>query len=425
MYTFLQVIDYYFNTKLENSRFIKNLQNGHTFIVSLGCAAGLYYYKTQSYEIVPYLQKAILAQCTADLFLNSKPDIFIHHVITISMIGYALTQPYSLESLHYKYVVVISCELSSIFLVINNYVEHNTMLSAINTGFFLSSFFYTRIVLFAQEILFDEQYITHVKKNNIWYSLNVYSFLFINIYWGSIIVKSLYKHLRRMMKPYHTSLNTEFLLQYTLFLSPIASASTYMLNSASLSNTTIHNMLLDVTGLAAVSASSYGYHNALYKHLGSTTEKINVLGNSIYPFYMSDIITIHIRSFLISSVSFSQIEDIGLRCILITNNALFHIITLHIFYDHHCIKRNSKKIIIYDENESLVSCIVKLPLILDTIIVAYHCQDMLSRNHIVLATAMIFATMVVKPFYEMNHFFFHLLLIYQSFAGTQGFVRST
>lgn len=425
MYTFLQVIDYYFNTKLENSQLIKNLQNGHTLLVALGCTAGLYYYKTHSYEIIPYLQKVILAQCTADLFLNSKPDIFIHHVITISMIGYALTQPASLESLHYKYAVVISSELSSIFLVINNYIEHNTILSAINTGFFLFTFFYTRIVLFAQEILFDEQYITLIVNNNIWYSLSVYSFLFINIYWGSIIVKSLYKHVRRILKPYHTSLNTEFLLQYTLFLSPLASASAYMANSASLSNTAINNMVIDMAGLAAVSASSYGYHNALYKLLGSTTEKINVLRNSIYPFYMSDIMTIHIRSFLIASVSLFQIEDIGLRCILVTNNALFHMITLHIFYDHHCIKRISNKIIIYDGNESLVSCIVKVPLILDTIIVAYHCQDLLSRNHIVLATAMIFATMVVKPFYEMNHFFFHLLLIYQSFAATQGFVRST
>jgi hypothetical protein len=181
-------------------------------------------------------------------------------------------------------------------------------------------------------------------------------------------------------------------------------------------------MVMDLTGLVAVSASSYSYHNALFKLLGTTKEKINVLRDTVYPFYLSDITTIHIRSFLVVCTSFLQLEDFGLKCILIVNNALFHIVTLYIFYDHHRIKKAGKQTIVYDESESLVSTLVKVPLLLDTIIVAYNCTDVISRNHIVLSTIMIFFTMVVKPFYEMNHFFFHLLLIYQSFAATLGIV---
>jgi hypothetical protein len=420
MHSFLWVIDYYFNTKLENSSFIKHLQNAHTLAVALGCGVGLYCYETYSSDIIPHLQKAILAQCTLDLFLTSKPDIFIHHMITISMVMFSLVHPFSSESLQYKYAVIISSELSSIFLVINYYIEHHTVLSAFNSGVFISSFFYTRLVLFSREMLFDETFVAYTLSSRnpdlIWYSLNIYSFLCINVYWGSILVNTVYKKLRRMVKSHHTNKNTENLLRYTLFLSPVVSASLY------LSSTTSYYMVMDLTGLVAVSASSYSYHNALFKLLGTTKEKINVLRDTVYPFYLSDITTIHIRSFLVVCTSFLQLEDFGLKCILIVNNALFHIVTLYIFYDHHRIKKAGKQTIVYDESESLVSTLVKVPLLLDTIIVAYNCTDVISRNHIVLSTIMIFFTMVVKPFYEMNHFFFHLLLIYQSFAATLGIV---
>lgn len=430
MYSFLQLVDYYFNTKLENSAIVKHVQNAHTLVVSLGCGVGLAYYKLYSdSDIIPYLHIAVGTQCAFDLFLNSKPDLFIHHIIAISMVSFSFHYPELLDFLHCKYAVIISSELSTLFIVSNQYLAQNTTLSAINTVFFISTFFYTRLFVFAKEILFDE---TLIRLNYItsyfgilWNNVNIYSFLSINIYWGSIFVKGMYKKLREIMKTYHTSLNAEYLMQYTLFFSPVISASAYTKIPSALFSVTVKCfMVMDLAGLAAVSVSSFNYHNALYNTIGSTREAVNVLADTIFPFYVVDIITIHIRSFLLVSVSLLQLEDFGLKCILITNNALFHIIALYIFYDYHRIKRNGKKIIIYDENESFVSLIVKVPLIIDTAIIAYSCADMTSKNHIMLATFMICATLVVKPFYEMNHFFFHLLLIYQSYGAALGIVAT-
>ena len=430
MYSFLRVFDYYFNTKLENSDIVKHVQNAHTLIVSLGCAGGLIYYQLYSNsDIIPYLHIAVGTQCVFDLFLNSKPDLFIHHIIAISMVSFSFYYPELLDFLHCKYAVILSSELSTLFIVSNQYLAQNTTLSAINAVFFISTFFYTRLFLFAKEILFDETLtrLRYMLSNFgiLWNNVNIYSFLFINVYWGSIFVKSMYKKLRKMLKTYHTSLNAEYLMQYTLFFSPLISASIYTkIPSDLVSVTTNWFMIMDLTGLAAVSASSFNYHNALYKTIGSTSEAVNVLADTIYPFYVVDIFTIHIRSFLLVSVSLLQLEDFGLKCILITNNAFFHIIALYIFYDYHLIKRNGKKIIIYNENESFVSLITKVPLVIDTAIIAYSCADMTSKNHIMLATFMICATLVVKPFYEMNHFFFHLLLIYQSYGGSRGIVTT-
>ena len=415
MYSFLGLVDYYFNTELENSKFIKHVQNAHTFIVSIGCGVGLYYYETYSSGetmILMTMQKAILAQCTFDLLLNSRPDIFIHHVITISMVVFSLmSQP--TQSIQYMCAVIISCELSSMFLVLNYYIEHHTLLSAINTGCFISTFFYTRLYLYTREILFLTS-----SQHNIWYTVNIYSFFGINLYWGSILVKSMYKKIRRLVKIHHTKINTEYLLQITMFVPPYISGCVYYYNEYYTVIT-----LTDLISLVAVSISSYNYHNALYATLSmSTTDKVNVLSDAIYPYYISDIFIIHMRSCLIVSASLSQLHDDGLRNIVILSTVLFHALTLRIFYDYHSTKKAGKHIIIYDGDETIASLIVKLPLFVDACICAYNCVDATIQNHLIISILMICATMVVKPFYEMNHFFFHVLLIYQSSAATLSIV---
>ena len=411
MYSFLQLVDYFFNTTLENSQFIKYVQNAHTLIVSIGCGVGLYYYQPySSLYIIPFLQKTILAQCTFDLFLNSKPDIFIHHIIAISMVAYSLSQPSQI----YKSAVIISSELSSIFLVFNHYLDHESMLSVMNKCCFLSTFFYTRLYLYTKEILFDETFVIGPHPNKLWYSVNIYSFLCINIYWGSILVKIMYKKMRKLVKPYHTKVNTEYLCQMTLFIQPCISGYLYYCNDYY----TVSS-LMDMTSLVAISISSYKYHNALL-----CSSSMNVLDDSIFSYYLSDIAAIHLRSFLIVSVSLLRfLQELQLKCIVITNIALFHIIVLHMFYDHHQIKKLRKKTIIYDEHESLVSLYAKVPLIIDVCIIVYSCSNAIVQNHMILANLLILATLVMKPFYEMNHFFFHLFLIYQSIAVTQGIIN--
>jgi hypothetical protein len=55
-----------------------------------------------------------------------------------------------------------------------------------------------------------------------------------------------------------------------------------------------------------------------------------------------------------------------------------------------------------------------LPILVDSLIVAFSTDDFNARTNILLITALIFINGKIAPFYQANHFVFHGLLLIQT-----------
>ena len=410
---FLQCIDYVFQTKLHKSSLVNTIQNAHVLFVSISCGLGLLYCATYSYEALPYMAKLILIQCTVDLFLTDKPDIFFHHIVAINMTYLNITQfDTHTIPIQFPFAVIFTAELSSIFLVLTQYCEKNSMWENINRFCFTVTFFYTRIYLFLKYIMFNPEYTTYMdqhltKTGRCWGQSLLYAFMFINLYWGSILVKMVYKKIRNTVKSHHTLCLNEFLLQYTYFLNPIISLYTYGNSNAF--------FLVDIFGHGILSVNSYYYHNALYKKL-KVNSQVNILDVSIYKTYISDIISIQIRIFLVGLVNLLQVEDVMVGVASISHIAMFQIILVYFFYDYILDLKYNGFPMWYNGDKSPIDYMLHVPIAIVICSSLIHNNDPDAATHLIISSMLIFNFLFLKPFYELNHFFLHLILLYQTYA---------
>ena len=410
---FLQCVDYFFDTKLHNSVLVQSIQNAHVFFVSITCGLGLVYYANYSYAVIPYLAKLIIAQCSFDLFLSDKPDILFHHVITISMAYFSVSQfAVHYDAIQLPYAVITSTEISSFFLVLNQYFKKKSLWASLNNVGFISTFFFTRIYLYLKHVIFNDDYMDFISEmlpvdKTCWHSFIIYSFLFINMHWSSIIVKTIYKKLRNAMKSNHSFCLHEFLLQYTLFLSPIISCITYGVSTNPI-------FLVDIFGQSILSVNSYYYHHAVYNILKvKPKEKVCVLDDNICKSYIADIFSIQIRTFLCLFVNLSQLENSMMYLGLV---ASVQLIIGYFFYNYILGMKAQNRNILYNEEKILIDYLLFLPLVSVIVIGVFHNNDRDASNHLVLSSLLLYNCIVIKPFYELNHFFLHLGLLYQSYA---------
>ena len=408
---FLKCVDYICGTKLENSQLIQNIQNAHSFATAIICGTGLTYYAYYSaHAVVPFLQKLILIKCSFDLFLTTKHDIFIHRLITVSMCYFSLTHLYSvLEIVHFQSAVIISSELSSFFLEINEYLDGK---SKWVYACFLSVFFYTRVYLLTTYLFFDKTHLDFLisfldTTHLIWYNLNIYSFLCINLYWSSTLVKTFYTEIRYAFQSIHTFKNNERLLQYTYFISPIISVVTY--GSSNMI------FLVDIFGQIVLATNSYRYHNAVYEKL-KTQKDTNVCDKSLYRLYVADILSIQLRTFLVVFVNLLQIENVRMGSVAIYYVATVHLIVLYFFYEFIFDLNDGNRVILHNGEKTVSEYLMHLPVFQAILIGFFHNNDSVAGNHVVISGILITIILMVQPFYELNHFFLHIILLYQTYA---------
>ena len=392
-----------FNKEWDKSQFIKHVRNANTLVVSVLCWSGLFYYKTYADPFfLPYLQYAIISRCAIDLLLNTHPAIFIHHVSTIAFAVTTMITPHNIDNDSYKSSVFVSSELSNLFLVLRYYYTDKNDTYLVDS-IFLATFFYTRLYLLIGEFFFDSSF-----------NISLYFLVGINVYWGCVLIKKKYKAIRGFMKPYHTHINCEFLVQYTLFLSPMISSYMYAAAAANGNKPPIWEELMDVLSLTLLAGSSYFYHNALLNNISRTK---NVLDDAIFPYYLGDITTISLKGFtIVAIIVLRMVGDNWTKAMILMDVAELHLLALYIFYDHHFLGRKRGNYIAYNGKETRVSTLVKFALVVDTCIGVYNTGA--AKSHILLSSMLIFGITVVKPFYEMNHFFFHMSLLYQSYSTT-------
>jgi hypothetical protein len=152
------------------------------------------------YENIDYSSAFITVILTADIFITKKTDIKVHHVMAILFYIYVNVNGMTAED---KFLIsrpVMVCEVSSIFLAVNDIYENEIKPQYViaNQLLFVSTFFYYRVYYFYVSSIINLEYNETVSKYDsfywdkiIWSTL--YVFYTLNLYWAFLIGKKIYR----------------------------------------------------------------------------------------------------------------------------------------------------------------------------------------------------------------------------------------
>jgi len=404
---FLKGVDYLFGTKLENSDCVLQLRNAHAITTSTVCGLGLLYSAIyNSYDIIPALQKTIALQCFFDMILINQLDLFLHHCIALSMAYFSLTflttHGEVMKDAYVPSVVVLSSELSTIFLVLLDWFPTSKCLQVS----FSTVFLYTRVYLLLRYYFFDASVFAFARVHlnasiYAWNTANITAFVAINLYWSGLVVKKIYKKVRASMASFHTHKNSEYLLQFTYVLNPFISLYVYR----DCSNPWYYT---EIASQCLLAMSSYCFHRALHKAFPLSPVEIDLCQDSIIYTYIADIICIQLRTFM--AVTMHQICSEGT---LIYYMAALHSAAVIVFL---FAMANAKTKVLYNGKKPLESYGVYLPLAVSIGISYFSNNNQIAMNHLIVSCILMLVNLTVIPFYEMNHLVFHLISYYQSYA---------
>jgi len=411
---FLKIVDYLFGSSLEKSGLVSLVQNVHTMGTSILCGVGLFYSAScATTDAFPLLLKTISLQCFVDLFLTSKFDIVLHHGIVLSMCYFTLNYlNSSLDRLYTPIAVLISSELSSFFLVLVNYFPQSLWAKLSFAGVF----FYTRNYLLLTYFFFDESADVYIKtlvdeRTYVWYKMTMLSFVSLNLYWTAAIVKKIYKSIRAN-KGVMSEKTIEFMLQFTYIVTPILSLHAYRHCSGYL-------YLVDIAGQLVLSASSYRYHNSLYRQLELRPERplseIDLGHNAVFPHYLADMICIQVRVFLNFAVHQLSAGRGGSALYFM---ASVQAATIYDYYIALWRLRRYRTKITNTKTNLWMRCALHVPLGVANFIHYWNHNHFRSASHLFVSSMLLTVVVHVVPFYEMNHLIFHFVTYYHTYASS-------
>jgi hypothetical protein len=184
--------------------------------------------------------------------------------------------------------------------------------------------------------------------------------------------------------------------------------------------------IIDIAGITILAMNSYIYHNKIYTYLFGKKE-INYMDNNIIEPLLNDNLSIHLTSLLYNltcafSYDNSDIFSVFYISLIIHANAIYHYI-LYIIKS----KSNENKIIY--ENDSSIELIsmtnfcTVLPVAYDILFGVFTAININTKINISLVSYVLFLILYINPFYELNHFAFHLGLIVQRMFLSYGLVK--
>lgn len=351
-----------------------------------------------------------------DLLICS-PEILIHHCAVLGIIIPYLDTPDFYAISRTELIAILKTEISTIFLVLHNIIPKKYgILYILNNVLFTGSFEYTRIYSYSHHLIYNEElydkidhYLTPINATIAIGS--IYTLYFLNIYWMAIIVNTIIKQFVDYLPTYK---QCESIIKYMFFMSPVVSLAIY-------DPLTNPIYWVDIVGQSMLSVSSYIYHNAASK---LPIDK-NWLENDIVWLYINDVLLIHVRCF---------------GCVVVNTNLYGHLMSLssamylqmvllYLSFIHHCIamytfvkyvmglKRDGVVMRVNEHSWALLwplHLCQGLPILVDSLIVAFSTDDFNARTNMWLITALIFINGKIAPFYHANHLIFHGLLLIQT-----------
>lgn len=417
----LYITNYFFpNSKPQIENFLKNVQNALCLpTVLFAVYATTHYYYTNDPAYLKTAINILKYYCIID-FAFCTQDLAIHHISVIGLITTYQNNPQLLQLTSNSLSTLVSTEISTIFLIAKPYIKNPTA-KTINNLLFMTTFFYTRIYSYTTYLIYNPQ-LHQIFYNTIPlfdYALMetfLYGLYAMNLYWAAIIIKTICKQL----KPH---LLSTVICEHALKLTFIPSLQ-YSVVAYRPFDRPIY--FADVIGQYALSVTSYEYHNAITNTNIAANE--DVLQESMLWHYVNDVIMIHMRclfcvltntnpAMLYSSNNITtEYANIKLALLLIS-------ITTHVSSIYHFIKfiitlKTTKiPLKIFEENTPstmVLNILITIPIVFDSMIIAYSTENNTARNNMLLITALILINGHVKPFYQMNHLIFHVLLFFQT-----------
>jgi hypothetical protein len=414
----LRVIEYYYPIH-EN---IKNtIQTNFNYLQNIYCL-GIVSYATvtmlsSNIELQQTAINIVKWQCILEILL-CRPDVILHHIAVLCIL-YPVTNNFDVIT-HFipEMITVLQTEISSIFLSLRGIIPTKyTRFHIINNLCFLFTFVYTRLYQYINYIIYNESMYNNIilyytPSNATILVIGLHSLFYVNIYWGAIIIKTIIKPFQ-MSDFMPTFYQCEHIIKYTYFLSstvcfyiyyPLENAWCYM----------------DILGVSILSISSYYYHNmTTYFAIDK-----NSLDDDFVWYYIKDIVCIHLRCFLCivtnTNIYIRSLSDVfNMKMMLLYTSFIIHYVGIDQFIKY--IK------VLKDSNESMplhkgvppkfmrIQLFQGIPVIIDSLIIAYSSNHIYARNNIFLITAIIIINLLVGPLYQMNHLMFHILLLCQTF----------
>ncbi len=316
-----------------------------------------------------------------DIILNNelKPDIILHHVLSIFAAGTYLYYDYK-DSFNVFIGPSLGFQTSTIFLCINTIYKSNS----INRLLFIVSFVYFRLyrhyidtIIHPDFEAFAIEYPTIMILPYIFYSLN--------LYWLCFIIKILVKALK--LRYY----NTEWILQYFLCLNMPITLYKFI-------KTDNPYLLIDVAGHVILSVGNYEYHHNLLLNYEYNTPL------EMKPF-LYDHVAIHAHSAL----------TLTTYCIINNNyNILYASVINHIGSSIVAIYATRNKQMDEFNTSSLKIMLINLlqvSVVVDSFILAYMYQCIFKMYIVLFLIGIVYKYQI---FYGYSHVIFHVLLICQN-----------
>jgi hypothetical protein len=320
-------------------------------------------------------------------------------------------------------------EISTIFYSLKVIMKNNAFFkkyfSHTNDVLFLTTFVKFRIYDVYSDVLVNPIFYSQMEKyadtifTQIFLYVPLYCFYGLNVYWLVIMCKILAKPIIKKCESYDLTKVREYLTQYTLYFNILAAGYIYSISKK-------QYYIIDMTGITMLAINSYIYHNKIYTYLCSKKE-INYMDNNIIEPLINDNLSIHVTSLLynltcVFSCDNPDIYSIFYISLILHANAIYYYI-LYIVKS----KSNENKIIYENDSSNefifITNLYTILPVTYDILFGIFNATNINTKINLSLASYVLFLILYINPFYELNHFAFHIGLIAQRIFLSYGLVK--
>jgi hypothetical protein len=360
--------------------------------------------------IFSFLQKAIILYLGVDLFSNKQFDFFIHHIFTLLIGFYNYYYKIGYIENHIIIYTLLRTEISSIFLVLKYYIKKDSIFYNINNLIFIILFFKFRVFDYYYYIIDSNSSLYLLYEKNeisirpIILFIGFYGLYFLNLYWALVMIKIIFKSIKKFI-------DSGYKLSHYLcsYIHAINIPITIYMYSYKFHEKNIFNLY----GIILLSISSYIYHYDVYDQFtkNEIVEYLYPKNNSLY--FINDVISIHIRSFLVLVTSYYDSNNHVF--FVLTSSGLLHLLSIYLMVCNtlYCLTNtNYKKEIFF----TISDITLVLALVPDVILIILNSNMEQGIPFLIVNIAMMFL-LIIEPLYELNHFGFHILLIFQNYYG--------
>ena len=415
------IVNLFLKNKIEYKN-IEDYSNLGLIVASLITILNVYYLKQY------FLNNLFLTiYMIIDVFFIpiEKKEMMIHHIVSLSFSIFSLLF-INMEINVFSVDQILNTEWSSIFLGLNYFIKKyklNKNIYTICNLIFLFTFLKYRIYDFYNNVIINPYFRESVLPDNseyynvliIPFNITKYGLFYLNLYWLSIIIKSLYK----MFKFNVSLLTSEYLLQYSYFMCLAMTIFTYGYYATENQKMYYSDFIaIDVTMNLLLSMTSNKFHEYIYNCL-LIDENMNKSENNFKNVLVQDVFVIQLRAiaqFYVGLKMHEKFEEYEYMFYFQFIYAMSLPIVTYIIYLY--LIRNKIQFRIKDENNLARFLDIFLGsnpalCILYSIIGIFN-TDNATNTFIILY--LVILTTIVKPFYNLNHYMVHvgfILINYQ------------